>query len=166
MGAAGNNLGAVRRRAAEREAELQERLSLMRKALRDTLAVFDTFRETHGRRTQLAKLPASELVALIRAAQRTGYAALDGKTFAELDEPEVITDHSPLAALHLELRLLNHLEKAGYRTIADVLAAPHYWIEQLSNVGPRALASLRQRLAEHGFEWHEQGAGAVTVPSD
>ncbi len=154
-----------RRRAAEREAELKERIAILRQALRETLEVFNTYNEHQGRRTKMPQLDQRQLVAMIHQAQRIGYAALGSHTSPDLEAREEISANSPLASLLLEVRLQNALEAHGFHTIRDVVDAPEIWISQIPNVSTHSIAALRRRLLEHGFVWHEQGAAALTVPS-
>lgn len=60
-----------------------------------------------------------------------------------------------IAKCGFSCRLYNSLNRAGYKTIIDVINQPLYKIKQLEAMGPKSFSELESYIQSLGLEWEE-----------
>lgn len=144
------NVIKAQRRQEAREAELKQRIVRLRETLLNTLRIFEGF---DGPQSKPNRFSRDELLRMILAARRTGFAALGPDTLPEIDEAQSITAETPLAYLQLDVRIFNALDQLGFRTVGVLLAADPEELKEIPNINVQSLKHIAARLHAAGFAW-------------
>lgn len=75
--------------------------------------------------------------------------------FIEEEEPEVINSQLmiPISELHLSVRSLNGLEKAGIKTVGELIDRPFSGLKQIENLGDKSVSEIVEAIQAFGLSF-------------
>ena len=105
---------------------------------------------TGAQLTAAAGLDAAELLSVVVVLGRLGLQLAAEP--AQAAAPKPVADTTPLAALHLPIKVHRALYSAELRTVGDLMARDYFQIGSLRNIGAGALAHIRAALQRCGLQ--------------
>jgi len=81
----------------------------------------------------------------------------EAKNDLEVLDNYKVTSYSPISALNLPTLIYEILDKHKYYTIRDILNVDITTIQSIHNIGPAHILIIKQKLQQHGFQWHPNG---------